>query len=407
MRYILALFLLFSAVVIPLACGNQNNIPTVITASATKTFTATSTGTVFTNTPTKTPTGAATATPSPTPALAIPTPQHNYGTTASPNGMVISGSLITLAEYDSTDGPMVEGFQVDVANNGTADYPATLTNIAYQSFPTPGMTPAWAPSTMLFKGPQGFINPGGNTGYSAVLDTNGSAATLYYGSSTFPAPVNSYNAWSGASYNLGFAWEPYTASGFNIVGGFNSPKGLSADTAGYFYVADTGNGVVDQFDGAFPSGIYPLHSWSGNSGYSFPNVGGIPFTSVNFNKPYAVACDSNSPATVYVADNGYNPPVVEWFSSGGTTITGGFTTVSGGSIHGLAVGPAPNYYVYVADSGNSQVEVYSQTGNLLLTITDPHSAWEAQPFSPSCIGFDANGYIWIGDSLNRQIVSFK
>jgi hypothetical protein len=292
---------------------------------------------------------------------------------------------------------MVEDFSVQAA--GAVSYPPNLTNIVFQGFPTPNSTPPYAPTTVGLAGPQGFANPGGNTGYATILDTNGTSATLYWGSSSSPASGSGYNGWT--DYGYGYLWEPYSVTGFNIVGGFNSPKGLSADNSHYTYVADTGNGRVEQFDG-----IAPLHAWAGNV-WTFPNVGGVACTSVTFKTPYAVACDSSTPATVYVGDNGYNPAIIEWFASGGTTITGAIYTVPGSVIHGIAIGPAPNYYIYVADAGNGQVEVYSQVGNLLATIVDPHSSFEAYgSFAPNAIAFDANGYIWVGDANNRCIVSF-
>jgi hypothetical protein len=422
---------ILAAIIIPLACGNQNNAPAgpigggvtatftpVITNTPAPTLSPTPTitpgGPTFTNTPTNTLV-AGVNTPTFTPTFAITyTFQHNYGTTASINGMVITGSQLTVAEDDSTYGPMVEGFSIQAG--GVVTPVPGQANFVWQGFPTPTTTPGEAGyvfTAVGLAGPQGFINPSGGNGYAAILDTNGAAATLYYGVSAAAAPSpwnqNIYNGWTG--YGLGFGWEPWTTSGFNIVGGFKSPKGMGADTSGFIYIADTGNSRVEQFGNI----IGPFHAWSGNSGAAFANG----FLPVAFVSPYAVACDASTPATVYVGDNGYSPAVVEEFASGGTTITGGFKTVKGCVIHGIAVGPSPNYLVYVSDAGggvgNGQIEIYSNgtgayaalpVGTLLSAVSNPQGYSEAATFDPTGIGFDANGYIWVGDATNRQIVSF-
>ncbi|HXL72028.1 MAG TPA: hypothetical protein VN963_00245, partial [bacterium] len=363
-------------------------------------------GPTATNTPTSTPLGS---TPTNTPTFAIPIPvfQHNFGTTAAPNGIVILGNSLTAAEYDSNVGPMVENFTIAAANNGTVNVAPGigLNNFVWTTFPVPNTAPtpqynplpAWTPVATGLNAPQGFVNQTTGTIYSSTLDAqSGGGAILYYGT------IATIGWQAGPTgYGLGYVYQPYTNTGFDSKG-FNNPKGMGADSAGNVYIADTGNGRIEQFNGNGP-----FHSWTGNAGNAIANAGGIPFTTVAFKSPYAVVCDTNSPATVYVADNGYNPPVVQMFSAGGTTITGGFTTVVGGTIHGLAVSSIAPYNIYVADYGLGQIEIYSQTGNLLGVITDPHGYAEAGTFTPNCLAFDANGYIWAGDAINEQIVSFK
>jgi hypothetical protein len=125
MKKIVFCLILMSAIIIPLACGNQNNSPSgpigggggataTSTASPTKTFTPGGP----TSTPTPLPAGA--NTPTPTPTFAIPTPvyEHTYGTFASPNGMVIAGGVMSLAEKENS-GAGYEGLeQFVLSNNG-------------------------------------------------------------------------------------------------------------------------------------------------------------------------------------------------------------------------------------------------------------------------------------------------
>jgi hypothetical protein len=406
MKKLALCLILLSTLMIPLACGNQNNSPSGPIGggpTATHTPVATSTPTTIPGGPTNTFTpGGAPPTNTPTFAVPIPLFQHNFGTTAAPNGMVILGTSLTVAESDS-NGPEVENFTIAAANDGTVKVAPNvgLNNFVWTTFPIPNPAPtpaynplpAWTPVATGLNGPQGVVYQTTAPNYSSTLDAQpGGGAILYYGSS-------STVGWS--LYGLGYVYQPFSVTGFDARG-FNNPKGMGADGQQNVYVADTGNGRIEQFNQ-----LGPEHSWTGNPGNLITNAGGIPFTTVAFKSPYAVVCDTNNPATVYVADNGYNPPVVQMFSAGGTTITGGFTTVANGTIHGLAVSSTAPYNIYVADYGLGQIEIYSQTGNLLGVITDPHGYAEASTFTPNCLAFDANGYIWAGDAVNEQIVSFK
>ena len=412
MKKLVICLILLAAVIIPLACGNSNNAPSGPIgggAAPTATKTASPTGTPIPGGPTATFTsGGAAPTNTPTFAVPIPVFQHNFGTTSAPNGIVILGNSLTAAEYDSGVGPMVENFTIAAANNGTVNVAPGigLNNFVWTTFPVPNPAPTpqynplpqWTPVATGLNAPQGFVNQTVGTIYSSTLDAqSGGGAILYYGT------IATIGWQAGPTgYGLGYVYQPFSVTGFDNAKLFSNPKGMGADSAGNVYIADTGWGRIEQFNG-----LGPFHSWTGNAGNAIPNVGGIPFTTVAFKSPYAVVCDTNNPATVYVADNGYSPPVVQMFSAGGTTITGGFTTVAGGTIHGLAVSSIAPYNIYVADYGLGQIEIYSQTGNLLGVITDPHGYAEAATFTPNCLAFDANGYIWAGDAVNEQLVSFK
>lgn len=404
MRYVFAAFLLFSAVVIPLACGNQNNIPTVITASATKTFTPTPTGTILTATPTNTSAGAFTATFTPTPATTV-TFQNAYAAAAAPNGMVIAVNgavtLMTLAESQTSNGAAlaVEEFEI---TNTTANIPATNTNYLYQGFPTPNSTPAWEPSTVTLSGPKGFVNPAyGGGSYAAILDTTSSGSgILYWGNSGMSGWNGSYG---GTAY--GFLYEPYNASGYSSTN-FSNPEGLTADSNQNIYIADTGHALVEEFNPPTGSQLGIQSHFGGISGQVFANPNGN-FTSVVFRQPYAVACDTASPANIWVTDVGYSPSVVEEYTTGGVSIIAAWQTVSGCVAHGIAVCPsgANAGDIFVADAGNNQVEIYSPTGTLLgyfnATAQDPS-------FSPSCIGFvPSTGIVWVGDTHTPLILSYQ
>ncbi len=407
MKKIIVLLILISGLTFPLACSDNNNNPTKAAGPPI------SGG----GTPTFTPIPGPPGTPTNTPVLApAPVFQNNYRTTGSPNQMVISpaggGYILTTAELQNTAKGAalgVEGWFTGAG--GILNTPPGYTNYVLQGYPTPNSTPPWQPSVVGLNGPQGFVNPQGASGYAAILDAQSSGqAILYTGFST--APPTPYNGWS--DYGYGFLWEPTSVNGYSGIA-FNNPKSLAADTSGNIYVADTGNGYVEEFDGpTYYSGVVPEGFWSGFAGVTIGGTG-VVFSqaSVGFKSPYAVTCDPSG--NVWVSDTGYNPSMVEEFTSGATTILESWRALPNSAIHGLTVDNSTNCSggpcVYAADAGANIVEVYSVKGVLMTEITDPNpSAHIGSPFTPSCVAFANIGgtnYLYVGDLTNDFIDVFK
>jgi hypothetical protein len=426
MKKLALCLILLLAIMIPLACGNQNNSPNgpIGGGGATATFTSSPTKTNTpggpTSTPTPLPAGANTPTFTPTFSVPIPVYEHTYGTASSPNGMVISANaasvtVMTLAEYQLGGVEGVEYFYLGaggVTTNIAGNFPGESGAIL-QGIPTPALTPPWEPTTVTLNGPQGFAYPniGFGSAYATILDLqSGGGALLYEGNANMAG-------WNNP-YNFGFLYEPQTTNGYGGTP-FKNPKGLTADLIGDIYVADTGNGQVDEFNGQTPAGanggtnngIYQLHFIKGNGGITFINntapANPTTFVSVPFISPYAVAVDPSN--NLWVGDTGYSPSVVEAYSTqGGVSILAAWPTVSGCVVHGITVSPIVPNNVYVSDSGNNQIEIYNQLGTLLGVITDPHSSYEGGAFfAPSCVGCNnATGDLWVADTSNDNIISF-
>jgi hypothetical protein len=426
-----------AAIIFPLACGNQNNAPTgpiggsAATATHTPVPSFTPTPGGPTNTPTPLPAGA--NTPTFTPTFAVPTPvyEHTIATFASPNGMVVNGGVMRLAEKEDT-GSGYEGLEIfDLGNGGvtTNAVPQEVGALA-QGIPTPGSTSPWQPTTITLVGPQGFINPGGdgpagggtayfspassgNSAYAAVLDVApGGAATLYTG--------NDYElGWQYFIPGYGYDYEPIQTNGYGALA-FNNPKAMTGDGNGNIYITDTGNHVVEEFWGYDNAPDLPgpggLHKTGGNAGITFVNntapAAPTTFVSVGFISPYGITVDSSN--NVWVTDTGYSPSVVQEFSfSGSVSILAAWPTVTGCVATGIAVAPAGSSIagdICVADSGNNEVEIYNPAGTLLTVLSDPHSAYEGgHPFAPSCIGFNgaSSTYdLWVADTSNEYVISF-
>lgn len=128
MKKILLLFVLFISLVFPWACsdnkspstpsgpvvGNGTTTPNGTVTPITPTYTGTIPTATFTFTPT--PTGVAGA-PTNTPTstwtwIATPQFQHNYGTSAAPNGMYYDGAgNLYIAEAETKAGTIVNAME--------------------------------------------------------------------------------------------------------------------------------------------------------------------------------------------------------------------------------------------------------------------------------------------------------
>lgn len=398
--------------------------------TSTATGTPTPTGIINTNTPTASPT--ITWTFRPTPAY-----DNNYGTAAAPNGMYYDavGSIVYVAEAESRAGTMVDAFEefsnlgsgaltlvygpTGVAAVGNLIIVGQATPCAlYQ--PTPQnftVTSVHAPQGVAVSSPFGLV--GGYPGMVEVLDlqSNG-AATLY--------AENNYNfcppALDGGPFmnnTTGFEDAP-----------FNNPKCLTADKFGNFYVTDTGNGYVDEFDGG-GTNCTPLcspgwiHRWNGpGAGYS---------ASMNFKAPNSLATDSAG--NIYVGDpgpysnGGVNTSMVQVYTSGGTSLIGAFFLIPGCVVNGLTVDSAGDFFV--SDTSNGEIEEYQMlynnstpwvccsnpvpAGTVLTNVGevtawgDPHSPHEFLSYEPSCVQSLISGgqtFIVSGDSGNDLLNVF-
>ena len=319
MKNLFIFFILILGLIIPLACSDKGNNPPTnpkgpVVGGGTPTFIPS--GTQTPRTPTQTPFGAATATPTVTFVLPTPVFQHNVQTSASPNSLVMNvvsgGYALTAAEYETTSKGIAMGVELIKPNAGGTLNISGYAGSVLQGFPTPNSTPPWVPVTTGLSGPQGFVNPGGSSGYAAILDIqSGGGAKLYEGWSYSPPFI--YNGWS--YYGYGYWWQPTSVNGYCGIP-FKNPKGLTADTNNNIYVADTGNGFVEEFMGpALDYSVVPEHFWNGFEGVT---VGGTGVTfkspSVFFKAPYAVACDPLG--YVWVSDTGPVPSTITEYTSG-------------------------------------------------------------------------------------------
>ncbi len=132
---------------------------------------------------------------------------------------------------------------------------------------------------------------------------------------------------------------------------FGSLSGVAVDTVNnVYYVLDSGNGAVFEFNRATNAPINSWNNWSGGHA---------------FNQPGGIAVDANG--YVYVADTGNDQ--IDVFSSGGVSSVKQWGTLGQGngqfdnpSAVAVTITSAPATMVYVADASNQLIQIFNFSG---------------------------------------------
>jgi uncharacterized protein (TIGR03437 family) len=206
---------------------------------------------------------------------------------------------------------------------------------------------------------------------------------------------------------LGFSGDGAAATAAEL----NRPTGVAVDGSGNIYIADSLNNRIR----VVKSGS-SIATFAGNGGYSYSGDGG-PATSAQLNAPHGVAADSAG--NFYIADSGNNVVRKVSAGGAITTLAGTGTAGFGGDggvatsaqlsgPQGVAVDGAGN--VYIADTGNSRVREVS--GSTITTVAgsgtpgyagDGGAAASAKLYSPVGLALDAKGNLYIADTNNSAI----
>jgi len=172
-------------------------------------------------------------------------------------------------------------------------------------------------------------------------------------------------------------------------GQFDWPESITVDSHGNVYVADTYNNRIQKFT---PNGTF-LAKW----GTDVPGDG-------HLTEPYGVAVDSSG--NVYVADTHNHQ--IQKFSSSGTFLTkwGSFGTENGqfNNPAGIAVDSSGN--VYVDDWGNNRTQKFNLTGSFL-TKWGSYGFSDGEFFGPWGVVIDSLGNVYIADTSNNRIQKFN
>ena len=197
-----------------------------------------------------------------------------------------------------------------------------------------------------------------------------------------------------------------SANGTGSAASFNGPAGIALDPTGDLDVADVYN---DEIRKVTPAGVVTTFAGSTTPGDS--NGTG---TSASFYDPVGVTVDSAGDA--YVADTENNEirkitpaGVVSTFAG---SLTAGHADGTGAAAsfytpYGVAVDVAGN--VYVADSGNNEIRMITSTGivSTLAGSTTPGNAdgtGSAASFNrPIGVAVDSGGDVYVADVSNNEI----
>ncbi len=178
------------------------------------------------------------------------------------------------------------------------------------------------------------------------------------------------------------------------------PGGIAFDSQGDMYIADAVNNVVRKVSG----GTINTFAGTGTAGYSGDKG---PATAAELNNPEGVAVDSTG--NVYIADSANN--VIRVVSTSGTITTFAGNNIAGyegdtGPANqaelnvpcGIAIDSSNN--VYIADSDNNVIRIV--TNNVINTV----GLTGAYLNHPDGVAVDAAGDIFVADTDNERVVEF-
>lgn len=192
------------------------------------------------------------------------------------------------------------------------------------------------------------------------------------------------NSLNKSTYVLESCWGGYGTA----EGQFQSPRGISIDSANNIYVADSSNRCVQKFD---PQGNFIL-KW-----------GTISSTGGKISFPYGISIDTYD--NIYITD----PPncCVQKFDSQGNFILkwGSNGTTEGKFKYPCGISNDSANNIYVVDSTNHRVQKFDSCGNFILKWGSYGSA-EGQFKYPQGINIDSSDNVYVLDYSNYRIQKF-
>ena len=189
----------------------------------------------------------------------------------------------------------------------------------------------------------------------------------------------------------------------------NNPSGVAVDSSGNVYIADTYNHRVEKVT---PEGVLSIIAGTGTSGA--PTAGTA--TSSRLNQPMGVAVDSSG--NVYIADSANHRiekvtpegvlSIIAGSGSSGAPTAGTATSSALNTPTGVAVDSSGN--VYIADSGNNQVEKVTSGGTLSVFAgtgsagaPTAGAATSSALWNPSGVAVDSSGNVYIADRDSPRV----
>ena len=265
---------------------------------------------------------------------------------------------------------------------------------------------AYLVTTFAGSGSNGSANGRGTAAsfqypYGVTVDSSGNV----YVADTYNQLIRKIDP-TGTVTTLAGSGSYGSADGVGTTASFYYPKGVAVDSSGNVYVVDVGNNLIRKIDTA---GTVTTLAGSGSAG-STNGVG----TAASFNYPYGVAVDSSG--NVYVADTSNH--LIRKIDTVGTvtTLAGSGSAGSANGVgtvasfyypYGLAVDASGN--VYVADTYNQLIRKIDTSGTVT-TLAGSGSDGSANGIgtaasfsNPSGVAVDPIGNVYVADTDNNLI----
>ena len=201
----------------------------------------------------------------------------------------------------------------------------------------------------------------------------------------------------------------------------NAPGGVSVDSTGNLYIADSGNNrvhmVLIDTTTKVISTTSRIFTVAGN-GLSAFSGDGTAANTASLSKPTGIAVDATG--NILIADNGNNrirKVAAPKIAAGGTITYGTITTIAGDgkpstlTAFGIALSPAPAGDLYIADSGNNRILKMTAATGTAVTVAGTGTAGssgagglatKAQLKQPSGVATDGKN-LYVADTLNNCI----
>jgi len=271
-------------------------------------------------------------------------------------------------------------------------------NYTFVTFVGPQESPGWYDGT---NSAAGFANP-----FGAAVDKAGNV----YVADTYNHTIRKITPTGVVATLAGNATHSGTNDGVGAAARFYSPEGVTVDTNGNVYVADTYNHAIRKIT---PTGV--VTTLAGSPTLHGTNNGAG--SAAQFYYPYGVAVDTNN--NVYVADTGNHTIRKITLPDGSVTTLAGLALVSGTN---NGTGTAARFYnpfgvtagtngnVYVADTYNHTIRQITPAGVVsalagLPTVsgTNNGTGSTAKFNYPTGVAVEIAGNLYVADYGNQTI----
>ena len=267
-------------------------------------------------------------------------------------------------------------------------------------------------------GPTGLVSTLAGSGSAAYADGTGAAAafsgpagvSVDSAGNVFVADTGNHRirkiTSAGVVSTLAGSGSAAYADGTGAAAAFNAPRGVSVDASGNVFVADAGNHRIRKITSA---GVVSTLAGSGSAAYA-DGTG----TGASFSGPAGVSVDSAG--NVFVADTGNHrirkvtsAGVVSTLAGSGSAAyadgTGTAASFSGPA--GVSVDSAGN--VFVADTGNHRIRKVTSAGVVSTPAGSGSAAYSDGPGdrasfnTPVGVAVDSDGNVQVADSGNHRV----